>query len=79
MEIYSVTEIANQLNLHTETIKRYIHTGKLPATKKGIMWLVTKADLNDLIESQWFQVERAIDTGKHRGKPRAKKKAKSCS
>lgn len=76
MDIYSVTEISKDLNLHPETIKRYIHTGKLNATKKGIMWLVTKADLDALTESEWYQVERAIDTGKHRGRPRKKKKRK---
>lgn len=76
MEIYSVAEIAQNLGLHVATIKRYINDGKLKATKKGQMWLVTSRDLEVLTSSEWFKIERSINTGRPK-KSSQKSKAKS--
>lgn len=64
MKIYSVLEAAQELDLHIDTIRRYIRTGKLKAVRKGQMWLITQDDLDFLQNSEWFQLEKAMGTGR---------------
>lgn len=68
MDIYSVAEVAQHLDLHIETIKRYIKAGKLHATKKGRMRLILGSDLDNLKQSEWFQIERSMNVGRPKAK-----------
>ena len=47
-EIYRVEEIAKILNVSVRSVFRYIHVGKLRATKIGY-WRITEVDLNAFI------------------------------
>ncbi|MGW8319107.1 MAG: helix-turn-helix domain-containing protein [Candidatus Promineifilaceae bacterium] len=40
-----VSEVADRLNIHPESVRRLIRQGKLPAIKFGNKWLVDKATL----------------------------------
>lgn len=48
-KIYTIREIANILQVSKKTIYRYIHSGKLKATKIG-QWRVKKSDLDTLLK-----------------------------
>jgi len=58
-----VQEIADELGMDIQTIRRWIHTGKLPATKPGLKYLVAREELDAFLE------ERA--TGLKGGAPRS--------
>jgi excisionase family DNA binding protein len=46
LEAYSgVSEVADRLNIHPESVRRLIRQGKLPAIKFGNKWLVDKSEL----------------------------------
>jgi excisionase family DNA binding protein len=38
-------EAAARLGVHYMTVYRYVRTGRLPATRDGVQWLVDPADL----------------------------------
>jgi len=50
-----VQEIADELGLDIQTIRRWIHSGKLPAIKPGLKFLVAREDLDA------FLAERSTD------------------
>lgn len=68
MEIYTPSEVGQLLNLTPETIRRYIRLGKLKAVKKGQTWLVLPEDIEKLTSSEWYQIERELNTGRPRKK-----------
>lgn len=46
LEAYAgVSEVAERLNIHPESVRRLIRQGKLPAIKFGNKWLVEKDTL----------------------------------
>ena len=46
LESYAgVSEVADRLNIHPESVRRLIRQGKLPAIKFGNKWLVEKSSL----------------------------------
>lgn len=45
---YRIEEVAKMLNVSVRSVFRYIHDGKLRATKIGY-WRITEADLNAFI------------------------------
>ncbi|HVM39488.1 MAG TPA: B12-binding domain-containing protein [Acidimicrobiia bacterium] len=45
-----LTEAADRLGVHYMTAYRYVRTGRLPATRDGVQWMVDPADL-DLLRS----------------------------
>ncbi len=49
MELYSVKEVADLVNVHEKTIRRYINNGKLDAKKIGGQWRVEKDSLDKLL------------------------------
>lgn len=44
-KLYTISELSRILNLHTKTILRFIHEGKINARKIGRTWRVTEEDL----------------------------------
>ncbi|MGW2664680.1 helix-turn-helix domain-containing protein [Nocardia tengchongensis] len=43
--LYSVEEVAERLGLHVRTVRGYVRDGKLPATRIGKQYRITRADL----------------------------------
>lgn len=48
--IYSVQEVADLLNVHYNTIKNAIRTGRIKASKYGNYWTITPEAIKDYIE-----------------------------
>jgi excisionase family DNA binding protein len=51
MEIYSVDEVAEKLDVSVKTIRRYIYAGKIAASKIANQWRINEEQLNDYLES----------------------------
>ena len=49
MELYSVKEVADILDMNPETIKRYIHREELRAYKIGREWRIKESDLKEFV------------------------------
>lgn len=47
-ERISLQETADRLGVHYMTAYRYVRTGRLPATRDGVLWLVDPADVERL-------------------------------
>ena len=50
--IYSVEEVASILQVHIDTVRRYIKSGALRAAKIGKAYRVQEKDLQAFIESK---------------------------
>ncbi|WP_430440323.1 helix-turn-helix domain-containing protein [Shinella sp.] len=47
-QLLTVEQAAQQLNLHPKTVLRYIHDGRLPATRVGKSYRILRVDLDTL-------------------------------
>ncbi len=61
----SAVEVANYLGIHERTVRRMMHTHRLPYTKLGGALLVRKADLDATIEAATFP-SHAMQQGRGR-------------
>jgi len=52
MVFYSVEKVAEMLDLHPQTIRRWIKEGKLKATKPGQSYKIRKEDLEELLKNK---------------------------
>jgi excisionase family DNA binding protein len=50
--LYSVREVAEQLGVHPETIRRHIHEGRLEAVRVGRLLRIPKEALETLLDEQ---------------------------
>lgn len=50
-KIYSVDNVAELLNVSVKTIRRYIYSGKIAASKIGGQWRINQDQLDDYISS----------------------------
>lgn len=48
----SVREIADLLRIHTKTVRRWIASGDLPATRLGRDWRIARSDLRALLAAR---------------------------
>ena len=46
-QLYTVDEVAERLNLHVKTVRRYIQQGKLPAKRIGKEYRITRLALDE--------------------------------
>lgn len=51
MKIYAVDEIANILEVSIKTVRRYIYSGKIGASKIGGSWRINQTQLDEYLES----------------------------
>lgn len=51
MKIYTVDEVAEVLEVSIKTVRRYIYSGKIGASKIGGQWRINQSQLDDYIES----------------------------
>jgi len=56
MKYYSPEEIAELLNLHPATIRKWIRQGKLKAVKLGRVWRIMEEDLQEFLNQNGGQV-----------------------
>jgi len=56
-ELLSVEQVAQMMDMHTRTIRRYIKEGKLVAAKFGGQWRVKRSDLKNLMSDSEFLEE----------------------
>ncbi|SEO43177.1 DNA binding domain-containing protein, excisionase family [Amphibacillus marinus] len=49
VELYSVEELANELNVTSRTIRNYLRDGKLKGSKIGGQWRFTKENLHEFV------------------------------
>jgi excisionase family DNA binding protein len=45
--LYSIEQVAELLNLHVKTVRRYVHTGRLKAKRIGKQYRITRPDLDE--------------------------------
>ena len=57
LPLYSVREVADQLGVHPETIRRLIHEGRLEAVRVGRLLRVPKDALDTLLDAQRIRSE----------------------
>ncbi|OGH88106.1 MAG: hypothetical protein A3J93_05650 [Candidatus Magasanikbacteria bacterium RIFOXYC2_FULL_42_28] len=48
-KLFTITEIAKILRVHTRTVNRYIESGRLKASKLGT-WRIRQSDLNAFLD-----------------------------
>jgi excisionase family DNA binding protein len=48
-KLFTITEIAKILRVHTRTVNRYIESGRLKASKLGV-WRIKQSDLNAFLD-----------------------------
>ena len=51
-KLYTVTELTEILKLHSKTIVRFIHEGKIKAQKIGRSWMVSETDLKNYVHGE---------------------------
>jgi excisionase family DNA binding protein len=50
-QFYTVDDVAERLNMHAKTIRRYIHDGRLKAKRLGKEYRIAPADLDEFTGS----------------------------
>lgn len=50
MIVYTPEEAAEKLKINTETIRRYLRTGKLRGAKLGKQWRISEKQLEEFFE-----------------------------
>lgn len=50
MELLTVEEVAEYLKMNPQVIRRWLREGKLPGSKIGRAWRVSKQDIDDMIK-----------------------------
>lgn len=58
MDLLTVEEVAKQLRLHPDTVKRLLRDGVIPGYKIQNSWRVKPADLDAYVESQKHKPEQ---------------------
>jgi excisionase family DNA binding protein len=56
--LYSVRQVADQLGVHPETVRRLIHDGRLDAVRVGRVLRIDGAQLDVFLEQQRVKPER---------------------
>jgi excisionase family DNA binding protein len=59
--LYSVRQVAHQLGVHPETIRRLIHDGRLDAVRVGRVLRVGGASLQGFLARQRVKPVRLVD------------------
>jgi excisionase family DNA binding protein len=50
MKMYTLLEISEILNVSVESVRRYVRSGKLKASRVGRLWRVQEEDLKKYLE-----------------------------
>jgi excisionase family DNA binding protein len=60
-KFYTIDQIAELLGMHHKTIRKFIHEGKLRASKVGKQWRITGHDLSTFTEKNNDNADENID------------------
>jgi excisionase family DNA binding protein len=61
--LYSVREVAGQLGVHPETIRRLIHDGRLDAVRVGRVLRVHKGAVDSFLARQRIKPTKSASSG----------------
>src|SRR5262245_50994734 len=61
-QLYTVDEVAERLNLHVKTVRRYIQQGKLPAKRIGKEYRITRSALDEFAGATPPEPEQVVRT-----------------
>ncbi len=50
--MYSISDVAQMLNLHPKTVGRFIREGRIKARKVGREWRITKAEIHEFTHGE---------------------------
>ena len=50
--LYSPTEVAEYLSVNVQTVRRWIHQGKLRALRIGKFWRISKVQLEEFLKAR---------------------------
>lgn len=59
---YSITEVANIIDMSRESVRRYIQTGMLKAVKNGKSYRIRKQDLYNFLKPEGNTSRTKADT-----------------
>jgi excisionase family DNA binding protein len=60
--LYSVRQVADQLGVHPETVRRLIHDGRLDAVRIGRVLRIESSELDGFLSRQRVKPPRAAQT-----------------
>ncbi|EQF23236.1 DNA binding, excisionase family domain protein [Clostridioides difficile CD160] len=69
-KFYTIDQVADALEMHHKTIRKFIKDGKLKANKVGKQWRISKEDLDrfmDVKSDKSNSLEFKLDSSKERG------------
>lgn len=53
---YTAEEVADKFGMHTQTVRRWIHTNKLPAVKLGKGFWIYDEDVKELLSTEKIEL-----------------------
>ncbi|MCC0694653.1 MULTISPECIES: helix-turn-helix domain-containing protein [unclassified Clostridioides] len=60
-KFYTIDQVANILEMHHKTIRKFIKDGKLKANKLGKQWRVSQEDLNSFMDVKSENEDKGIE------------------
>jgi excisionase family DNA binding protein len=77
--VFTLKEVAEYLNVHPDTVRRYVKRGELPAFKIGTDWRFNKESIDRWRKAQEHRCRRALRSHKRLSKatPQGPKKRSS--
>jgi len=63
--VFTLKEVAEYLNVHPDTIRRYVKRGELPAFKIGTDWRFNKESIDRWRKAQEERCRRALRSRRH--------------
>jgi len=67
--VFTLKEVAEYLNMHPDTVRRYVKRGELPAFKIGTDWRFNKESIDRWRKAQEQRFRRALRS--HKRLPKA--------
>ncbi|GBC77714.1 hypothetical protein HRbin08_01195 [bacterium HR08] len=71
--VFTLKEVAEYLNVHPDTIRRYVKRGELPAFKIGTDWRFNKESIDRWRKAQEERCHRALRSGRRLPKAESQK------
>ena len=64
-QLYSIERIAELLNLHVKTVRAYVRSGRLKATRIGKQYRVTRRDLEEFAGTSAIDLPAPVTRTRH--------------
>ncbi len=66
--VFTLKEVAEYLNVHPDTVRRYVKRGELPAFKIGTDWRFNKESIDQWRKAQEERYRRALQVKRRSSK-----------